>query len=61
MEKILIKNDMFTMRTQGCEAEVLQFDGFRYKVKILTQPSTHAKALAVGKIISVSKYDAEVL
>lgn len=61
MKKLLIKNNLFTMRTQGCEAEILEEIGFRYRVKILTQPNNHVKALPIGKIITVCKQDVEVL
>lgn len=61
MQKVLIKNNIFTIRTQGCEAQILKDNGFKYEVQILTQPNKHPKAISVGKTITVCKQDVQVL
>ena len=61
MKKVKILNNIFTIRTKGCEALVLNDEGFKYEVQILTQPNKDKKAIPVGKIMKVSKLDVEVI
>lgn len=53
----IIKTDIFTIRTKGCEVEIINKDDDQYLVKILKQPNVHKKALGVGREIWVHKLD----
>lgn len=59
--KAIIKNNIFTMKTQGCEVEILKKLDNKCDVKILTQPNKHKKAIPVGKVLNINNYDLEFI